>query len=273
MLCAVALAVALLAQPSATQGASYTLPRLATFQATVPPILFLPGELHLLCRMRLDAQGSAIDTREVCYQSVKPAPPPGLPVANVQPIRHEQVAGTYDGATGAISLTAFDCVRLGVLGVDVHVSIQLDKADGPSTGTSTIIIDGEEPLDCAEEPAIGSVTLTPIADWETHDEDGDGCPDRRELGDEEAAGGLRDPFNPYDYMNPTRDGENRVDDILAVVAEYFRDDPPGAIDLRSPTDRTALGPDPWNLGPPNGQQRVDDILSQVKQYFHDCEPA
>jgi hypothetical protein len=84
-------------------------------------------------------------------------------------------------------------------------------------------------------------------------------------------GGLRDPFNPYDYFNPTKDGLNRVDDILAVVGQYFIDDPVGMPDLTSQTDRTALtGGNAWNLGPPNGQQRVDDILAVIKQYFHDC---
>ncbi len=55
---------------------------------------------------------------------------------------------------------------------------------------------------------------------------------------------------------------------LPSVDAYF-------IDASNPaynpdTDRTALGPNAWNLGPPNGLQRVDDILAQVKQYFHDC---
>lgn len=31
-----------------------------------------------------------------------------------------------------------------------------------------------------------------------------------------------------------------------------------------------MGPNPWNLGPPNGQQRVNDIRNVVKQYGHDC---
>ena len=84
-------------------------------------------------------------------------------------------------------------------------------------------------------------------------------------------GGYRDPYNGYDYMNPTGDKLNRVDDILAVVNQFFIDDPAGDIDFASTTDRTGVpGANPWNLGPPNGQQRVDDILAMVKQFFHDC---
>jgi len=118
------------------------------------------------------------------------------------------------------------------------------------------------------------------------DSDFDGCPDVREqqtaIGSE-LTGGRRDYLNPNDYFNPTRDGLNRVDDILLVVNAYFEDDsdgnpgvppyftggtPPYAY---SPgTDRTLVGPLAWNLGPPNGLQRVDDILLEVKQYFHDC---
>jgi hypothetical protein len=103
------------------------------------------------------------------------------------------------------------------------------------------------------------------------DSDGDRCPDFSENDTNPAKGGSRDDENPWDYMNPTYDGRNRVDDTLAVINQYFNDDPPGQPDFHSPTDRTALvGQHSWNLGPPNGLQRVDDILNMVKQYFHDC---
>jgi hypothetical protein len=58
---------------------------------------------------------------------------------------------------------------------------------------------------------------------------------------------------------------------------YFKDDNDGNPGLPPYTpgyspnyDRTYLGPNPWNLGPPNGQQRADDILAVIDQYFHDC---
>ena len=61
------------------------------------------------------------------------------------------------------------------------------------------------------------------------------------------------------------------------MLQYFKDDndgnpgqPPYAPGYNPDTDRTLLGPNPWNLGPPNGQQRTEDILHSVKQYFHDC---
>jgi len=114
------------------------------------------------------------------------------------------------------------------------------------------------------------------------DDDNDGCPDVKELqtaSGSQGTGGLRDPHNPWDYFNPTHDHQNRVDDILLVVAQYHKDQylpsPPNPPNTPNPdyttnTDRTTIGPNPWNLGPPNGQQRVDDILESVRQYRHDC---
>ena len=124
---------------------------------------------------------------------------------------------------------------------------------------------------------MGSEVYVPIdmvrqtKDAVKRDSDSDGCADRKELSDTATAGGLRDPSNHYDYFEPTQNGQVRVNDILAVVSQYFIDDPAGSPDMKSLTDRTAItGGNPWNLGPPNGQQRVDDILAVVKQYFHDC---
>jgi hypothetical protein len=74
-----------------------------------------------------------------------------------------------------------------------------------------------------------------------------------------------------------------VDDIVAVVNQYFDDDTdnpggtanagfaPFSAGYDQDTDRTALpGGNDWNLGPPNGLQRVDDIVASVKSYFNDC---
>jgi len=112
------------------------------------------------------------------------------------------------------------------------------------------------------------------------DSDNDGCVDANErqtaIG-REYLGGRRDYLDPDDYFNPSGDGQNRVDDVLMVVDQYFEDeflDPP-ANTISNPnynpdTDRTLAGPNAWNTGPPNGLQRVDDVLNALKQYFHDC---
>lgn len=102
------------------------------------------------------------------------------------------------------------------------------------------------------------------------DSDGDSCTDTKELGPEPNQGGLRDPDNEWDYFNPTHDGQNRIDDVLKVVGQYFEDD--GDPLYNQDTDRTdnIKNEEPWDLGPPNGLQRVDDILAIIAQYFHDC---
>ncbi len=117
------------------------------------------------------------------------------------------------------------------------------------------------------------------------DTDGDGCTNAQEVGPNEVDGGKRSPSNPNDYFNPTGDKLNRIDDILAVLGQYFDDDsdgnpglPPYAPGYNPDTDRTddpaypntGVGAQPWRLLGGNGLQRIDDILAQVKQYFHDC---
>jgi subtilisin family serine protease len=111
------------------------------------------------------------------------------------------------------------------------------------------------------------------------DYDGDGCPNGKEFGQDERLGGRRNPLNQWDYFNPTHDGKNRVDDILAVVHQYNKNrylpSPPNPPNTPNPdyttaTDRSFVGPNLWNLGPPDGMQGVDDILYAVAQYRHDC---
>jgi hypothetical protein len=82
------------------------------------------------------------------------------------------------------------------------------------------------------------------------DFDGDGCTNGEEFGPNPQTGGLRNPLLVWDFMNPTQDGENRVDDILLVLEQYFIDEgQPGYTTL---TDRTRIGPYDWSLGPPDG---------------------
>jgi hypothetical protein len=100
------------------------------------------------------------------------------------------------------------------------------------------------------------------------DGDGDGCPDVSEDWSAEQSGGLRNFLNPYDYFNPSGDGQNRMDDVMLVLGQYFID--AGDPAYTESTDRTLIGPDPWNLGPPDGRQRVDDVVHALNQYFHDC---
>ena len=147
-----------------------------------------------------------------------------------------------------------DCLlTVDAIGLDGELidHFALDRCD-PDSDTDGL-------TDSAEITIHGTDPLRP-------DTDLDGCTDAQELGPDDNVGGRRDPTNPWDYFNPTMDGENRVDDILAVIAHFGENDPPNS----DPYDRTLLGPNPWDLGPPNGQVGIEDILNQAAQYGHDC---
>ena len=85
-------------------------------------------------------------------------------------------------------------------------------------------------------------------------------------------GGGRDPLNSWDYFNPTQDGFNRIDDVVAVVRKYGHDQ--GVlIDYHTRYDRTPLaGGNPWQFGPPDGVIRIFDTTAAVRSYGHDCGP-
>lgn len=142
-------------------------------------------------------------------------------------------------------------------------------------------------LDSLERPVVATVNYVRLgvlhcADtYCTPDLDGDDCADAQEqlsLDDDwEVHGGNRNPKNPYDYFDASHDGQVRINDIVLVVNAYYKDQwlnpPTNTIPnpaYNSAYDRTYVGPNNWNLGPPNGLQRVDDILNEVHQYFHDC---
>jgi len=218
-----------------------------------------------------------------CGDGQPGSPPPGITAGgSVRTFSdvdtaHPTFLGVVDNAKGAIVISGCfpDLDGFSALD-DVHATATVDM----NTGHGWVLIRTgiTSQADCLDGPPFADgiegyvpVDLVRQSTTVKRDSDSDKCADRKELGNSQGAGGLRDPSNHYDYLNPTKDGLNRVDDILAVVNEYFNDDPPLSVDYKSQTDRTAIaGGNAWNLGPPNGQQRVDDILAAVKQYFHDC---
>ncbi len=166
-------------------------------------------------------------------------------------------SGSFDTRVGAGSFT-----------IRIQIASAADCNDGPPFSSGTDIVGTATFVELKSKKDNAG---NPLTAPNHKNSDRDLCSDTQELRSNQAMGGFRDPYNDYDYFNPTKDKLNRVDDILAVVNQYFVDDPAGDIDYASQTDRTAIpGANPWNLGPPNGQQRVDDILASVKQYFHDC---
>ncbi len=101
------------------------------------------------------------------------------------------------------------------------------------------------------------------------DSDGDRCMDAWEFGSDPRFGGKRDPEDPWDYFNPTGDGRNRSDDILAVAGKYFS--ATGDPSYSTAYDRGAMiGPYPWDLAPPDGRVLLGDVLAISRSYMQDC---
>ncbi len=160
-----------------------------------------------------------------------------------------------------VAETRANCIAGTPLGGGLNVLISMARQDPGDKGGGCV--------------ANGSPPGTAIGFTGCRDTDGDGCPDKRELGDTPGGptgGGLRDPSNRWDYFNPekvnTPHGQT-VADILAVVGKYGKGQ--GHALYSIDTDRTAIiGGNVWNLGPADGQQTVADILAAVKQYNQNC---
>jgi hypothetical protein len=218
----------------------------------------------------------------------------GMPITALQPLHPVIYHDISEGTLTDFGTTALLSLRTQVAGVNCFTQIegQLWVQVLTDTTLDTNFTDGDEDdgefqiraftnPTCTLPAAIvlgGPNDLTSIQLSASHDTDGDSCPDAKELRLGQGTGGSRDPFNHYDYFNTAGNAHQiRVDDILKVVHQFFKDDAdstpgryPYVAGYEPETDRTPLGPDAWNLGKPNGQQRVDDILAEVKQFFHDC---
>ena len=197
---------------------------------------------------------------------------PALSILLVSRGEAGQPSSWKDRQTSSGGLTAF-CAFGTPTASDDSDNDELDDAAELSLGTGQCdpdsdddtLLDGREVNGMASpKSALGTLFSDPL----DPDTDDDKCTDDQELGADQTVGGRRDPQNEWDYFNPTHDGKNRVDDILAVVDQYFVDQ--ANPNYTQDTDRTLVGPNAWSLGAPNGLQRIDDILNIVRQYFHDC---
>ena len=93
--------------------------------------------------------------------------------------------------------------------------------------------DGPRQIDCGDLPDQQNPQPCPLAIAEqaprdpaasTWDSDLDGCTDRQELRASQAQGGLRDPYNRWDFMdqwvNKLRDRRVDIIDIGSTVAQF-----------------------------------------------------
>jgi outer membrane biosynthesis protein TonB len=129
-----------------------------------------------------------------------------------------------------------------------------------------------------------TVTPTPTKQSGGGDTDLDGCADTEENGPNQAFGGRRDYMNFWDFFDTPGVGNDRdkmvnTPDLVRLVARFasFGD---ASVDPLSPPpdppayhpafDRTPLGPDIWDLGPPDGAIGIQDIALMVFQFGHTC---
>ncbi len=173
--------------------------------------------------------------------------------------------GPYSYATGVLDAATME----GAFSATVGITDDADCQNGPPFSSGAPIA-GSIQLDklASNVDSLGN----PLPVDQLYDGDGDGCPDKKELGSNPTQGGLRDPWNPWDFFNPETANTphtQTVADILKVVAQYGKNQSNPA--YTAWTDRTVVyGGQTWSLGPPDGQETVVDILSAVKQYNHSC---
>ena len=148
-------------------------------------------------------------------------------------------------------------------------------------------IPADEPLQEGEEKPVpvdtdldgvtdGEETLIVSTDPFASDTDADGCSDGRELSNDPATGGQRDPLNHWDFYDVSGEGGGPPDgiidlpnDILGVIQHFA---PSGAAPYDVQFDRgVSSGPHPWNMTAPDGVIDLpNDILGVILQFNHDC---
>ena len=241
--------------------------------------------------LTFDVVTGAGDTT-LATSSMGPPPPSGFRLGS-PPVYYDistaatftgsvEVCINYDGSsfTGAVEKT----LRL------MHQETAwVDKTSSLDTGADVI---------CAQ---ITSFSLfLPVELIPDEDFDGDGCRNIAELdvsAASEETGGLRDPFNPWDFYDvwthPSGDPEGwerskviNIFDILGVIKRFGSGSvlsKQDALDaaLIAPTDDSSyhpafdrgpiIGANNWDRAPPDGAINiVDDILGVAFQFGHNC---
>jgi hypothetical protein len=173
--------------------------------------------------------------------------------------RHSLVSGTNTDQFWTCSVTILQFSQTGIWLARVNI--------GDAVGNGHYYYSDE--LDDLGFPVELSVTTQP-PDPNTIDTDGDGCSDGEELGDNPALGGQRDRYSPWDFFDtPVLDRAITIGDLTQVVVRF------GAVEGASANyhqayDRTPLGPNAWNIGPPDGRISIVDVTLILHQFGHAC---
>jgi len=134
-------------------------------------------------------------------------------------------------------------------------------------------------------PFVGAKPAPPPPKDAASDPDGDGCSISQEQAANPQLGGQRNPKSFWDFFDVptppafTRDRSVTIGDIAAVIAHFGSTGDMGIDPLSTPAaqpayhsayDRTLVGPNVWNTGPPNGSTTIEDIARVIAQFGHSC---
>ncbi|MEX1157863.1 MAG: flexitail domain-containing putative surface protein, partial [Thermomicrobiales bacterium] len=239
----------------------------------------------------IQQQGTDVTAPSYCYldNTVDDVNPEGAPGVKGDGLRgpfppapfgdvntsHAVLTGVVNNSLDTIELAGCfeDLDGMSPLG-HVYATTTVNQSTG--IGTTDIWV-AQTVGNCTGGTPAGGPTYEEVELWTVmqalpsanRDTDTDGCPDASELGQNEGAGGLRDPFNRWDYFNPTNDGKIRFDDIM-LISEHFGQTAPGP-PYEAKFDRGSLaGGNAWNIAGPDLTITIADVLRVLLQYRHDC---
>jgi hypothetical protein len=265
---------------------------------------------QLTCRLRTDQTALSgpddIVSRSRCYTMTEPGtawadPYPGPLLALANLFYHSISVGTINDEVSAATTTTdlvtkvlgFSCFAFleDELWIRITSKTTIDKnTTNKSLGEFRISTYNDAQCTPPATTVLGgldgtNISSIPLAN-QAQDTDGDGCTDFRELGGNVGTGGLRDPYNPYDFFDANKDGSVTTVDIFAVAAKFGAtsgagppynanhdrggllpdgddyDDPDSALD--------GPGPSAWNQKAPDGAIAIPDIFAAAAQFGHAC---
>jgi hypothetical protein len=187
--------------------------------------------------------------------------PPGASGSGLLAVLHFRASGV-----GMACITPIDVELVSVDGEPLAVSaeracISVFPADASACANPLLPAQADpdgDTLSNAEEAATGT-------DPCNADSDGDLCRDWTELYAGPLQGGHRDPLNPWDFFDPNRSG--RVDAVDIGLVRRAVLTVSGYVAAR---DRTIVGPEIWDLGPPDGVINAVDVVAVKAQFGHGC---
>ena len=191
-----------------------------------------------------------------------------------------------NGPNGGTLVIGSPCIPDFTPGTNLQVtaSVTVDKLIiGVDTGSVSVVTDTihdniEGNADDCDDPAAGDTFQFDTYDSAVgepaitldDDTDRDGCVDERELRSVLNQGGLRDPWNPYDWYDINHDGAVAVtSDLLQIALANGAGNP----NYLARKDRGVLnyGPFGWNKSAPNGSVDItSDVLGAAQQISQPC---